>query len=81
MMRGMRGNDLRACLQTEFIIISNMLRRNDFFEGVRAVLVDKTHDPVWSPADLSTINMGEVIAIMDDTDVPPIVFREKRIVS
>ena len=34
----------------EYRVGSRVLTRPDFSEGVRAVIVDKTHDPKWDPA-------------------------------
>ena len=42
----------------EYRLTQNLLRKreNDFFEGVRAVLVDKDRLPKWSPVRLGDIN-------------------------
>ena len=34
--------------------------RNDFDNGVDAVLVSKTHNPKWSPSSIENINFDEV---------------------
>jgi enoyl-CoA hydratase len=37
-------------LRTEFRIVSRICRGVDFYEGVRAVIVDKTNQPQWRPS-------------------------------
>ena len=41
--------NLKDCLSMEFRICQTMMRKNDFYEGVRANLVDKDRKPNWKP--------------------------------
>ncbi|EJF88861.1 enoyl-CoA hydratase/isomerase family protein [Bartonella tamiae] len=47
---------LNDCLKIENRIAHHMLDGHDFYEGVRAALIDKDKNPQWSPSDLSFIN-------------------------
>src|SRR5262249_25510224 len=40
------------CMQAEFRIVSRIVYDHDFYEGVRATIIDKDNRPRWQPADL-----------------------------
>ena len=49
-----------ACMQTEFRIVSRIIYGRDFYEGVRAVIVDKDNAPQWRPAALHEVTQAEI---------------------
>jgi enoyl-CoA hydratase len=49
-----------ACMQTEFRIVSRIIHGRDFYEGVRAVIVDKDNAPQWRPAALQEVTHAEI---------------------
>ncbi|WP_068021214.1 enoyl-CoA hydratase/isomerase family protein [Rhodoplanes sp. Z2-YC6860] len=57
-----KGKDLafEACMATEFRIVSRVIHGHDFYEGVRAVIVDKDNAPKWQPAALAEVSDAEV---------------------
>jgi enoyl-CoA hydratase len=57
-----RGGTLSfaEAMKTEFRIVSRIFEGRDFFEGVRAVLIDKDGDPQWQPADLGAIDKAAI---------------------
>jgi enoyl-CoA hydratase len=48
------------CMRAEFRIVSRIVRGADFYEGVRAVIIDKDNAPRWRPASLSEVSAAEV---------------------
>lgn len=47
--------DLADCLRQEYRIVCNIRHGDDFYEGVRAQLVDKDRSPKWKPATLADV--------------------------
>jgi len=48
------------CMQAEFRIVSRVLQGHDFYEGVRAVIIDKDNLPRWLPGRLADVNAAEI---------------------
>jgi enoyl-CoA hydratase len=52
--------DFETCMRAEFRIVSRVIHGADFYEGVRAVIIDKDNKPRWQPATLDSVNDAEV---------------------
>ena len=52
--------DFETCMRAEFRIVSRVIHGHDFYEGVRAVIVDKDNKPRWQPATLADVSEAEV---------------------
>jgi enoyl-CoA hydratase len=52
--------DFETCMRAEFRIVSRVIHGSDFYEGVRAVIVDKDNAPRWRPATLAEVSEAEV---------------------
>lgn len=48
------------CMRTEFRIVSRVVHGHDFYEGVRAAVIDKDNQPRWQPSALAGIGDAEV---------------------
>ena len=59
-MRAGAKLSFQACMQTEFRIVSRVIHGHDFYEGVRAVIVDKDNAPQWRPAALAEVSDAEI---------------------
>ena len=57
--------DLAGCLKAEFRVVERMLRGHDFYEGVRALLVDKDNAPRWQPDRLEAVDPAVIAAHFD----------------
>ncbi|MHA7885017.1 enoyl-CoA hydratase/isomerase family protein [Nitratireductor rhodophyticola] len=54
--------EMDACMKMEFRILNRMLAGHDFYEGIRAVLVEKGSTPRWKPEKLGDVREEDIDA-------------------
>ncbi len=63
-----RGADLNFndCMKLEYRIVSHVLKGHDFYEGVRALLVDKDQAPKWQPEQLDQVDTSSLAVYFEE---------------
>ncbi|WP_298814933.1 enoyl-CoA hydratase/isomerase family protein [uncultured Roseibium sp.] len=63
-----RGTELsfNECMKLEYRIVSRILLENDFFEGIRAAVVDKDQNPAWSPTQFSQVDSATLASYFEE---------------
>ena len=61
-LRTGRTLDFTACMRTEYRIVSRVLAGHEFYEGVRAQIIDKDRKPIWNPATLDGVTDAAIAA-------------------
>ena len=59
-MRHGRHWSFAECMRAEFRIVSRVAYGHDFYEGIRAVIIDKDNRPRWRPATLADVTAESV---------------------
>jgi hypothetical protein len=49
-------------MRMEFRMVSRVMAGHDFYEGVRAAIIDKDNAPSWEPAKLDGLSAADVSA-------------------
>ncbi len=47
--------EFEDCMRLEYRMVSRILTGHDFFEGIRAVVIDKDQSPQWQPRELGDV--------------------------
>lgn len=48
--------DMADCIRMDYCLVGHFMQGHDFYEGVRALLIDKDKKPHWQPCVLSDVN-------------------------
>ncbi len=61
-LTGNRGISVKDALILEHRLVSQVLLRHEFYEGIRAALIDRDRSPKWKPATLAGVTSDYVDA-------------------
>ena len=55
-----RSWTFEECMRAEFRIVSRVVYGHDFYEGVRALIIDKDNQPRWRPGTLHEVGVADI---------------------
>ena len=61
-----RGMTVEAALALEYRMTQHVMAGHDFFEGIRALLVEKDNAPRWQHASIAAVTPAEVAGYFAD---------------
>lgn len=59
-MRKAKSMSMGDCIKMDYCLVGHFMQGHDFYEGVRALLVDKDKSPHWQPNLLSQVSNANV---------------------
>ena len=60
-----QNNELDLILHNDFLLATWIAARDDFAEGVRAVVIDKDQNPNWQPSDFKQVDEEKIHSILE----------------
>ncbi len=71
LQQGARAPDLETCLAREYAGDMLILQQADFYEGIRAAVIDRDRQPRWSPPRIEDVDAAALIGALPQlTSVP-----------
>jgi enoyl-CoA hydratase/carnithine racemase len=55
-----RSWTFEECMEAEFRVVSRVVYGHDFYEGVRALIIDKDNQPRWQPSTLQDVGAADI---------------------
>ncbi len=55
-----KNKSFAECIKMDYCLVRHFMEEKDFYEGIRALLVDKDKNPNWKPAKLEHISEHQV---------------------
>ncbi|KWI28856.1 enoyl-CoA hydratase/isomerase family protein [Burkholderia stagnalis] len=65
-----RGATMADCLRRDLDLTRSTFARGDVIEGVRALIVDKDHQPAWRFKSIAEVGRADVLAMFDSPWTP-----------
>ncbi|MBU9333946.1 enoyl-CoA hydratase/isomerase family protein [Burkholderia multivorans] len=65
-----RGATMAECLRRDLDLTRSTFARGDVIEGVRALIVDKDHQPAWRFKSIADVDRADVLAMFDSPWTP-----------
>ncbi len=62
-MRDGAQADFDECMKIELRAVTRLMHLDDFYEGVRAIIIEKDNQPKWSPARHQDVTAAQIDAI------------------
>lgn len=59
-----------ACMKMEYAMTCHFVQGHDFFEGIRAAIIDKDQQPHWQPAKLTEVKRDDVKKYFSPQEFP-----------
>ncbi len=69
-----RGETIEQALRTEYRMVCQIRHGHDFFEGIRAQLIDKDRNPQWQPAQFEAVSDDDVARYLAEPDSGDLTF-------